>query len=123
MVHTLDFASVQVRDLEKSKAFYTDVLGFEATDQVRPDAVVFRNDAGAIFAIRVPMRPLPEQGQLGVGTSLWFATNDVERLHTRITENGGNVIAPPQDGPFGRQMTITDSDGYVLVFHQMRGED
>lgn len=118
--NNLDFASFQVRDLQKSKEFYTDVLGFEPTNDERPNAVVFKNSAGAIFAIRTPMRPLPKQGQLGVGASLWFDVSDVEDLHTRIVNHQGNVIAPPQDGPFGRQMMVTDLDGYMLVFHQMQ---
>ena len=63
--HTLDFASVQVRDLAQARVFYTDVLGFEPVDEARPDAVVFRNEAGAIFAIRTPLHPLPTDGPLG----------------------------------------------------------
>lgn len=116
---TLDFASVQVRDLAQSAAFYTDLLGFTPTDESRPDAVVFRQTNGAIFAIRTPLRPLPDAGPLGIGASLWFDVANVDQLYERLAAHGGRVLAPPQDGPFGRQMTIADPDGYALVFHQM----
>ena len=117
--HNLDFASVQVRDLKKARAFYTVVLGFEPTGDERPDAVVFRNDSGGIFAIRTPLRPLPKQGPLGIGASFWFGINDIESLHERIINNEGKVITAPEDGPFGRQMLVADPDGYTLVFHQI----
>jgi len=116
--HNLDFASVQVRHLETSAQFYRDILGFEAVEEQRSDAVVFKNGAGAIFAIRTPMRPLPEEGALGIGASLWFDTADVDSLYQRLLDAEATVLAKPDAGPFGRQMTCLDPDGYVLVFHQ-----
>ena len=114
----LDFVSVQVRDLEVARAFYTDIIGFSPSDQGPAEAVVFQHEGTAIFAIRTPMRPLPDRGPLGMGTSLWFAVADVDALHERVSTSAGTVLAPPQPGPFGRQMTISDPDGYVLVFHE-----
>ena len=116
--HNLDFASVQVRHLETSAQFYSDILEFEAVEEKRPDAVVFKNGTGAIFAIRTPLRPLPEEGALGIGASLWFNTPDVDRLYQKLLDAEATVLAEPDAGPFGRQMTCVDPDGYVLVFHQ-----
>lgn len=116
--HNLDFASIQVRDLDASRQFYSEVFGFRPNEINRPDAVVFENEAGAIFAIRTALQPLPVEGRLGAGVSFWFDVPDVDSLHTHIQTQGGNVISPPQDGPFGRQMTVTDPDGYVFIFHQ-----
>ncbi len=121
--HNLDFASVQVRNLEASKAFYTEVLGFEAVDEAPPEAVVFKNDAGAIFAIRTPIQPIPETGQIGIGASFWFDTDAVDALQERVTGTAGRVIVPAQPGPFGRQITIADPDGYILVFHENRNRE
>ncbi len=115
--HNLDFASLQVRDLEVSAVFYQNVLGFERVDEERPNAVVFKNDAGAIFAIRTPLMPLPIEGALGNGVSLWFDTSDVDAICSRVEASAGRVLAEPAPGPFGRQIMVTDPDGYVLVFH------
>lgn len=117
----LDFVSVQVRNLEAARAFYTDVIGFSPSDEGPEHAVVFQHDGTAIFAIRTPMRPLPEQGPLGMGTSLWFDVANVDALHERVSASAGTVLASPQPGPFGKQMTISDPDGYVLVFHEYNG--
>jgi catechol 2,3-dioxygenase-like lactoylglutathione lyase family enzyme len=49
----LDFASLQVRDLEVSKAFYTNKLGFELSEISNQYACVFKYNKGeASFAIR-----------------------------------------------------------------------
>ncbi|MFC4454818.1 VOC family protein [Deinococcus sonorensis] len=114
----LDFASVQVRDLQASRAFYTQVIGFEAHGQDRPGAVVFQDQDGAIFAIREPLATTDLGGAFGVGVSLWFAVQDVDATHARIVASGGTVLSPPQPGPFGRMFAVRDPDGYQLTFHQ-----
>lgn len=119
--HNLDFASLQVRNLEKSKQFYTNVLGFQPVDEERPGAVVFKNNTGAIFAIRNPLQPLPTEGVMGTGVSLWFDTADIDAIFEDVKDSDGKVIAPPQPGPFGRQLMITDPDSYLFVFHEYTG--
>ena len=52
----LNFASLQVRDLEVSKAFYTNKLGFELSGLTNPQACIFKYNKGeASFAIRTPI--------------------------------------------------------------------
>ena len=116
--NTLDFASVQVRDLEASRQYYTEVLGFEVSPEGPPHAVVFKNDAGAIFAIRTPLTDLGSAPKLGLGASFWFAVPDADDLHDRVVEKGGTIAMPIQDGPFGRMFVVIDPDGYSLTFHQ-----
>ncbi|PIE79487.1 MAG: glyoxalase, partial [Candidatus Delongbacteria bacterium] len=49
----LEFTSLQVRNLEKSKQFYTEKLGFECSEMKNPQAVIFKFTKGeASFAIR-----------------------------------------------------------------------
>lgn len=115
---SIDFVSVQVRDLAASRRFYTEVLGFTPDGTERPEAVVFRTDTGALFAIRKPLMDLGAVPQLGAGVGLWFAVTDVDALHTRVVSGGGRVVRPPAEGPFGRMMVAADPDGYPLTFHQ-----
>jgi len=115
----LDFLSIQVRDLESSKKFYTEILDFEKTEEKRPDAVVFKDNSGAIFAIRKPMFEIKEGMTLGLGVSIWFSTKDVEELFKKVKNTDTTIIAPPTDGPFGKMFIIKDPDGYMLTFHQL----
>lgn len=118
-MHTrLDFMSVQVRDLEASQEFYTQVIGFEATEPSRPGAMVFRDGQGAIFAIRLPLPGTDTSKDLGLGVGLWFTVEDADAAHACIVSNGGQVVSPPQPGPFGRMFVVRDPDGYQLTFHQ-----
>ncbi len=119
MQTNLGFASVQVRDLEASRKFYTDVIGWEVAAPGRPGAAVFREGAGAVFAIREPFAQTDTSQHLGVGVGLWFAVPDADAAHARMAAGGAQVISPPAPGPFGRMFTLRDPDGYQLTFYEV----
>ncbi|WP_130736029.1 VOC family protein [Flavobacterium sp. J27] len=112
----LTFASLQVRNLEASKDFYTTKLGFEI-DNSNPQACVFKYNQGqASFAIRTPLEPL-EDKELGIGTALWFAVNEnVDQLRNKLISNGVTTVMPIIETPFGRAFHLKDIDGYKLTF-------
>lgn len=118
MKTNLDFISLQVKELESSARFYKTILGLEETEEKRPDAVVFKDDAGAIFAIRKPLFEITEGMSLGLGVSIWFNINNLDQIFKRVKEANATIISPPVDGPFGRMFIIQDPDGYMLTFHQ-----
>ena len=115
----LEFASLQVRDLNVSKEFYTHKLGFEPAEMTNPDACVFRYNKGeASFAIRKPIGNLDGK-ELGTGVSLWFAIDEkIEDLQTRLTEMNVTLIGSIIDTPFGKALTAKDPDGYTITFLQ-----
>ncbi|MCJ8151095.1 VOC family protein [Shinella sedimenti] len=110
------FIALQVRDLTASTKFYSEIFGFMAQERNPPGAVVFVTKPIAL-ALREPLRPLPEAGPLGTGVVLWVACNDADALHDLIVERGGKVLAPINDGPFGRFFVAGDPDGYAITFH------
>jgi predicted lactoylglutathione lyase len=112
----LTFASLQVRDLEASKSFYSNKLGFEI-DNTNPQACVFKYNRGqASFAIRTPLEPL-EGKELGIGVALWFAVEEnVDELKEKLIENGVATTGPIIETPFGRAFHVKDIDGYKLTF-------
>ena len=115
----LDFASLQVRDLEVSKNFYTDKLGFEASEATNPAACIFKYNKGeACFAIRKPIGDLDGK-ELGVGVSLWFAIDgNIEDLQAALLEKNVELAGPVQTTPFGKAITAKDPDGYSITFLQ-----
>ncbi len=113
----LEFASLQVRDLEVSKAFYTDKLGFELSELSNPAACIFKyNDGEASFAIRKPIADL-EGKDLGIGASLWFAIDEnIEDLQSRLKEKEVTLLGSINETPFGRTLIVKDPDGYNITF-------
>ncbi|UKT64261.1 VOC family protein [Pedobacter mucosus] len=116
----LEFASLQVRDLEVSKNFYTNKLGFEALESTNPAACVFKyNDGEASFAIRKPIGDL-EGKELGVGASLWFAIDGtIEDLQADLLKTEVVLLGPIQSTPFGKIIIAKDPDGYNITFLQV----
>ena len=112
----LTFASLQVTDLEASKDFYTQKLGFEI-GETNPQACVFKYNRGeASFAIRTPLEPIDGR-EPGIGVALWFAVNDnVDELKAQFISNGVTTAGPIIETPFGRAFHVKDLDGYKLTF-------
>jgi len=117
----LEFASLQVRDLEISKEFYTQKLGFELAEIKNPDAVIFKFSKGdASFAIRKPLENLDNK-ELGNGVSVWFAIDEkIEDLQARFVENGVSILGTVMETPFGKALHVKDPDGYKLTFLEPR---
>src|SRR6218665_489559 len=115
----LEFVSLQVRDLEVSKDFYTTKLGFEVSKLSNPYAYVFKFNKGeASFAIRTPMTNIDGK-ELGVGASLWFAIDGtIEDLQTDLTAKRIAILGTINNTPFGKTIIVKDPDGYVLTFLQ-----
>lgn len=113
----LVFASLQVRDLELSKAFYTNKLGFELSEMSNPNACIFKFNKGeASFAIRTPISDIDGK-ELGVGTSLWFAIDEkIEVLQAKLIASEVVLMGTINDTPFGKTLMAKDPDGYMITF-------
>lgn len=112
-----DFIALQVRDLERSRAFYTELLGLRPAAASPPSAVVF--DTRPIpFAVREPVVDLDASPRLGWGVALWLAADDAQALHDGLVAAGVTITQPPTPGPFGLQFSFTDPDGYPVTIHQ-----
>ena len=124
-----------VEDIERSTAFYRDVLGFSVVTSVpeqppfvfvwlqRNDVKVFLNAASAVKddLPEVAARPLG-------GTNTMFITLDAESLELgidalfRSVQQAARVVMPLKDQFYGmREFGIADPDGYVLFFAQRLG--
>jgi len=115
----LIFASLQVRDLEVSKEFYVNKLGFEDAGIPNPDACVFKYNAGeASFAIRKPIGDLTGK-ELGIGASLWFMVDEnLEDLQSKLISMDVPLLGGINATPFGRTIIAKDPDGYNITFLQ-----
>lgn len=115
----LGFVSLQVSDLEASRRFYTEVLGFRPAEQAPPDACVFETQSGATFAIRKPLVDLQAATHLGWGVGLWFTVAGLDDLLQRIAGKA-TLVRGVQPTPFGNTAIIADPDGYWLTLQELK---
>ena len=113
------FIALQVRDLQRSAAFYTSHLGLRRVEPSPPGAVVF-DTAPASFAVREPLPGIDLDAaspRPGLGVALWLRADSSQALHDALVEAGVKVLQEPLDGPFGRTFTFIDPDGYAVTIH------
>jgi len=113
-----DFISLQVTDLDASRAFYERFLGLVRSPAGPPHAVVFTTTPIA-FALRdvVPGTDVAGTPQPGIGAALWLHATDVQTIHDALVADGRTIVSEPVDGPFGRTFTFADPDGYHVTLH------
>lgn len=112
------FIALQVRDLERAADFYETRLGLRRAAGP-PGAVVFATTPIA-FAVREPLPGVDLDAaspRPGLGVALWLHADDAQALHDQLSAAGVPIPASPTDGPFGRQFTFTDPDGYAVTVH------
>lgn len=118
-------ASLTVKDIRKSLAWYRDVVGFtvdreyEREGELRAVAlkagdvrILINQDDGAKGWDRVK----------GEGFSLRLTTvQDVDEIAKRIEERGGTLELEPTDTPRGdRLFRLRDPDGFKLAISSLR---
>ncbi|MBV9495359.1 MAG: VOC family protein, partial [Acidobacteria bacterium] len=110
-----------VGDIEKSLAWYQDVLGFAVKDRwINDDGVLFGAELGAGDMSVMLGQDDWQKGRerkKGEGVRLYFiTTQDVDALAAQVQANGGTLAHEPADQAWGsRDFAIDDPDGYHLT--------
>lgn len=109
---------LEVADLEASRAFYRDLLGFEETLWGEGREGRYWYLVGDTARLGLWTEQIGLAGGRG-GAHVHFAFHvedaEVERIQARIEAGGGTIEGPIQLGP-GRAIYITDPDGNVVEF-------
>ena len=113
-----------VRDMERSKAFYENVLGVSLTRLAQSggsleDMWAFpmdRGGSGASGALTT-MKDAP----IGAGgTIIYFVCDDCGRTAKRAKDAGGKILKDKLSiGDYGHIALVSDLDGNVIGFHSM----
>ena len=113
-------ASLTVKDIRKSVAWYRDMIGFVVDREIERDGVL---RAVALKAGDVRILVNQDDGAKGFdrvkgeGFSLQFTTEqNVDVVANRIRNAGGTLQSEPADMPWGaRVFRLVDPDGFKLV--------
>ena len=107
-----------VHDLDKSGAWYRDVLGCEI-DDVAPGNWRFCRAGGVTFMLgRCPN--VPAAGELGDHSYVaYIRVDDVDGFHLRAVAAGAEVMKAPRDEPWGmREFGLRSPDGHRFMLGQ-----
>ena len=118
-------ASLTVKDLEKSVAWYRDALGFTIDRRIERDGTL---RAVAVKAGSVRILLNKDDGAKGFdrvkgeGFSLQLITSQsVDDIANRIKMHGGSLDAEPADMPWGvRAFRVRDPDGFRFAISSER---
>jgi uncharacterized glyoxalase superfamily protein PhnB len=119
-------ASLTVRDLTASLAWYRDVVGFAVERVYERDGIT---QAVALQAGNVRILLGRDDGAKGSdrvkgeGFSLMITTEQsVDEIAKRIEDGGGTLESQPMDAPSGaRVFRLSDPDGFRLVISSLAG--
>jgi predicted enzyme related to lactoylglutathione lyase len=130
---SLNFNNLNVRDLDRAKAFYGAVFGWEPIEV--GDGYAWALPAYGDFLEQ--RRPGTREGMISMGApprfvevvaslvpitddqpahwSITFAVDDADAIAARAAELGGRVVAGPFDAPWVRMAVITDPQGATFT--------
>ncbi len=128
-IRTLDHAALLVKDIERSRHFYGQVLGMEEVP--RPSnfsfpGAWFRKGTAHIHLIgeieegrAASLVPVYRSDELAIGhvTHLAFEVDDLEATQEHLRSHNIAIVGGPRPRGDGvQQLYVLDPDGYVIEF-------
>jgi hypothetical protein len=103
---TINYLEIPARDIEKTKAFFTTVLGWSFVDY-GPEYTAFSNEGidGGFF--KSDQACSTESGS----ALIVFYSNDLETTQSKIENAGGAILKPMFSFPGGRRFHFSDPSG------------
>jgi catechol 2,3-dioxygenase-like lactoylglutathione lyase family enzyme len=112
-----------VSDLDRSVAFYRDLLGFECTLHGEPANFAVAVRDGAILLLSLAPAGASLVPNWHVVENMWNAyvrVEDVDALYAEVQGRGCPIDYSLYDAPHGfREFGVTDPDGYDVAFGQL----
>ena len=134
MINNISLATVFVKDVDASKRFYVDILGFDEGEDItlgegyRWCTVIHPNQPELQVHLAIPGPPfspemvesinrsLDEGGMNGLG----LAVDDCHKTAEDLKSKGVQFLQDPEERPYGVEALIRDNSGnwMVLVEHK-----
>ncbi|HEY2771207.1 MAG TPA: glyoxalase superfamily protein [Solirubrobacteraceae bacterium] len=115
----LELVAVPVTDVDRAKAFYTGVAGFNADhDHVVSDDMRFVQLTPPGSACSIAVGKGITDATPGSVAGLQLVVPDIETAHAELTERGAEV-SEIQDFPWGRFVFFGDPDGNRWAVQQL----
>jgi len=121
-IGTFCWNEVMTTDVEKAKAFYTQLFGWTSRDvDMGPGGTytIWMADGKDVGGC---MKLTPEMAGVPPHWMAYVAVKDVDATAAQVEKLGGSLIMPPTDIPnIGRFAILKDPAGAVVSFITMKG--
>lgn len=118
----LGFVILYVDDVEKTKAFYTELVDMSVIEELSgPHFVTMRPSGGSLVALQdnaTAIFPPKDEKQAG-SVELSFEVDDVDGTWQRWKDNGVELLSDPTDLPFGRYFIAKDPEGHYISIYRL----
>ncbi|MBZ4190441.1 VOC family protein [Niabella beijingensis] len=100
---------LSVKDMNASRAFYKDILGFEEAEWGSDDFTSMNRENAGIYLCR--------GAQGSPGTWVWIGfEGDIFNLYEQLKAKGVIIRQPPVNRVWAMELLVEDPDGHVLRF-------
>ena len=140
MITNISIVSVWVKDIDESLAFYTDVLGFVAKDDIQlgPDfrwcTVCHPSQPELQVHLTTPSKPLSDElidamvraqsqgGLPGIGLQVEGRAllDDFTATYDELVAKGVEFLQTPEERPYGVEALMRDNSGNWMVLVEPR---
>ena len=129
MITNVSIVSVFVKDVDESKKFYTDVLGFQEKDDItlgdgyRWCTVVHPSQPELAVNLAIPgpphtdelVRAIRSSQDSGAMAGLGLNVDDCQKTYEELLAKGVEFLQPPSQRPYGTEALCRDNSGNWLV--------
>lgn len=121
-MNAVNWFEIPAADLARAKTFYESVFGVTLMHmEMGPSSMeMFPSEPGAANAGGAL---ITSEGYIPTahGTTVYFATDDIEGTLAKVTSSGGVVLVPKMSiGEFGFIAHFLDTEGNRVALHSMR---
>jgi|SRR4051794_32815639 glyoxylase I family protein len=112
----------QVRDIERSVAYYTQHLAFGLVQRAGPVAIISRGDLRLLLSGpgASGSRPLPDgrQQEPGGSNRIVLYVENLDSMIATLKAATARFLNDVQVGPGGKQILVEDPDGNPIELHE-----
>ena len=106
-----------VRDIARSIAFYTEILGFDLDFRYEDFYAGMIKDGHSIhLKSGTPSTEERKNKRKNEDLDLVFSVDGIEALFIQLLNNPVEIIQPLRNMPYGKEFYLVDPDGYIISF-------
>lgn len=107
-----------VRDLQKSRKFYTENLGLNVVEEQSDENFIMLNAETDTFLALESLKVVPAGRAKDPGSAeIGFMVEDVDGTFAAWKAKGIEILQEPETMPFGRNFMAKDPDGHYLTIY------